>query len=1567
MKRGRRRVRAAALTVLVFGGVVIGGLLVATRTDAAGAIVLGAVGSRTNALIEADRVRIDHRGRVTMRGVRVRAPGVAGEAGRVFRADVLVADVDVRALLSGEVVLEGVLCEGGTLRVSQSVRDETFNLSGLSWTGGGGGSSMAMPAVIVEGCAIEIGEHAGLDYRMLRRLAVEGGIDPAVGVSGSPVPPGVGEGTAGGVAVPGAAFTVVGPTGEAFVIEGRMVGGALEVWAPGVELSSWPAEAVPGPLRGVVSELNPAGLLVLERLRFGEALTGEVRLEGVSLSVPGGLPGAERESLAADERGPVRAEGVSGVLRLTPTVHTAELRGVVEGTEVRVRGRAEHLSLQTAFSATLETGVIAVDRTDARLRALLPENGVETLDRFELLGLTVSARVGLSRAESGGPLVFDGLATVLGGEASWGEFPYLFGDVEGRIGFDNTGVTLVGLGGVRRETGASLRASGTFIGYGEDCEIDLTVVAGGVPIDETLLEAMPEDNADLTRQLFSVSRLRQLESDGVLTGSGTAAGLEAEAARLRGEMAAWSGGGGVSEVEMRRAGEALSSAEAGLARPRFALGGRVDVRVGVRRASVEPATGSRWSETLVVTIDRAGVLPEAFPYPLVATGVRVVIEDDIARLERGSFRGLSGGDIALEASFPTDDEAEREHPGRLSLTAGGVPIDPLLGGALAAAAGDDEARAQVRGVFERLGLDGTVGATAGLRFGDDPSVTARAELDGVRADPAAIEGAGGARLGLVRLRGDIEIDNRAAVLRVRGVALDAGAAGSSASGAVAAEGGGFVLESVVSFPEGMVDEIMGGGGGSADGGGGGGLSGAEFGISTAFEAEGISATTPFEHAIAALSPGVGVQLQGLRDGYRPTGRVDVSASLDGRLRAAEGLLPGLDLTVTVRDLEDVAFDLLGERVALSGATGAARLLTAGRPRVEFESLSASLSYGGAGAGVVTMDGTLPLSAGLAAQARLVLEGARVESAFVRAGLRAAAGERGSELVDGLNPSGGFDAALVISPLPRAAGAGVGEGGEGGEGNALGISPPAFVVGGEVRPRSLSFTLGDERVDLRGFEGLVRVSEGGVGSDELRGRGDGFAFTTRFEVQSGEEQTRVSVGGLEVAADRLSDDLRAVLPEAVLSAMDSMQVEVGGEMRLTSASGAWERTSAGRSFFSGSGRVAATGVSGEAGVRVENLDATVDFVAEFAEAAGGVDGGVGGGVRGGVGEGGEGVGVGGVEGRVSDWSMTVRGTRALVAGVEATGLQATVRGDASGLVLVPSFGADMHGGRLAGSGRVATEGGRASTGMTGRVGGAAPAPGMAAAVGQADGVRGGGGGGDGGTGGGGGGASRYLLEAKLSGVRLARVLDDLNDRVSSPGDDWDRGTLDADISLSGPLGEPSLRRGRGSAVISGGRVIDLPVVLPLLQFSNLQLPTGEPLSYADASFFIEGDTVAFERILVASGSLEVIAYGTAELPDLEIDLRAHSRASRGIPVLSRILEVVRDEFVTARVQGTLAEPRVSTDSFLGTRRFFATLLGVEETAQDRMFGEAFRRIRQTRERQPVRADPGDAIRRTDGGR
>ena len=81
-----------------------------------------------------------------------------------------------------------------------------------------------------------------------------------------------------------------------------------------------------------------------------------------------------------------------------------------------------------------------------------------------------------------------------------------------------------------------------------------------------------------------------------------------------------------------------------------------------------------------------------------------------------------------------------------------------------------------------------------------------------------------------------------------------------------------------------------------------------------------------------------------------------------------------------------------------------------------------------------------------------------------------------------------------------------------------------------------------------------------------------------------------------------------------------------------------------------------------------------------------------------------------------------------------------------------------------------------------------------------------------------------------------------------------GRLTASLALEGASGKPDARRGRGDVVVTGKDLYRIPVVLGMMQITNLSLPISSPFNSGIARYSLEGQKVSFEKIELRSDNM-----------------------------------------------------------------------------------------------------------------
>ncbi|MDX2117748.1 MAG: hypothetical protein SFY96_06150, partial [Planctomycetota bacterium] len=441
------------------------------------------------------------------------------------------------------------------------------------------------------------------------------------------------------------------------------------------------------------------------------------------------------------------------------------------------------------------------------------------------------------------------------------------------------------------------------------------------------------------------------------------------------------------------------------------------------------------------------------------------------------------------------------------------------------------------------------------------------------------------------------------------------------------------------------------------------------------------------------------------------------------------------------------------------------------------------------------------------------------------------------------------------------------------------------VTGTFLPTSLAFDAGGREVKFDRIEGLVEF-------DSVSGSFQNMIFAapqwsatatgTWYVPGDGSAAIKVEAG---ISGKAITPDLRALLPQNVESTLDELKLDVTREFNLPQlyVEASWERPDAKERASKDAalrspaqvlvtGAIDVKGMKAEVGVPVVDADGLLDFRIQRA---------------------------GSRSPMAYQFQAVFDSARA--ANVRMTDARLRIEsGTHADETFVPLLSANCHGGRVVGEFEIRPTG-----------------PGQ---------------------------PRRYNARLQMSGVRLNPMIDDITEALAQaagkepparPAGRDDSAIVDAGLTLGGMVGDDTSRRGRGFANVGGGEVLSLPVLLPLIQVSNLQIPTGQMLNLAQSSFYLQGPTVFLEEVSVFSDSVEILGFGTLSWPDLKLDLLFNSRSMGRVPVVSWFLEGLRNELVTTNVGGTLGEPKVSVSQFRETRAFLGRVFGAQPSAQERI--------------------------------
>ncbi len=653
--KGRRRWQRRVLALVVVLAVLLLLPTIVLRSGLATSYVLSRVESAIGAEVSASRLTIGSDATIVAEGVQVRVPGVAGPAGNLFEAERIEIVGTWGALLRSSEQFREVILTRPQLRVSRDKDAGTINLSGLRVPTSHEGDVVVPPRVVVHGGVVELGEHSGETFELLRTIRIEGTAQPA-------------EDEDGGYELAFTEAEVSGSGSDGLGLTGLITTEGVTLELNGLDLETWGPEHIPERFREVFALMRIEGGIPTASLRVAAdgSTEGVIELNGVSMNLP-----FDAEGKPAGRNEMVRLRNVNGRIEISDASTTADLRGLLGDLPSTVQLRYEGLEADAPFRCVIETRGFALE-SNPEILPLAPEIVKRRLADFSNPTATVDAKVTLERgnptAAGPGQIRVKGELAFRDGSAAFEGFPYRFTGMTGLARFDDEKIEIVSIEGVA-SSGAKLHASGTIIPPRSGSEVKIRVIIDDVPIDGMLLEAMGQRRREVVQMLCHAGSDDRLREMGLL--------------RLPGEQ---------------RAG-----------RP-FALGGVGSAVVDIYRP---PGEDSTYEERIEVRIPRLGMVPEPFPLPIVATDVVIVIEDGKATFSGGSFTGLDGGSATLDASV------DLSKPGDTGLTlridAKDIPANELLLAALPGGLDPEPDPRSPRSVLERLDVRGTIDCSALIR------------------------------------------------------------------------------------------------------------------------------------------------------------------------------------------------------------------------------------------------------------------------------------------------------------------------------------------------------------------------------------------------------------------------------------------------------------------------------------------------------------------------------------------------------------------------------------------------------------------------------------------------------------------------------------------------------------------------------------------------------------------------------------------------------------------------------------------------------------------------------------
>jgi hypothetical protein len=173
-----------------------------------------------------------------------------------------------------------------------------------------------------------------------------------------------------------------------------------------------------------------------------------------------------------------------------------------------------------------------------------------------------------------------------------------------------------------------------------------------------------------------------------------------------------------------------------------------------------------------------------------------------------------------------------------------------------------------------------------------------------------------------------------------------------------------------------------------------------------------------------------------------------------------------------------------------------------------------------------------------------------------------------------------------------------------------------------------------------------------------------------------------------------------------------------------------------------------------------------------------------------------------------------------------------------------------------------------------------------------------------------GPSRYTMDVVLNNADVRELARETDPSI--------QGNLTASLSLEGAWGDPASRRGRGDVLVTGKEMYRIPLILGLLQVTNLALPIAQPFHRGSVRYSLDGQRVNFDQIELRSDQMLMTGTGHLDFGTKQVRMTFVTDNANGIqlPFINDLLKGARNELLKINVKGTITQPKVET-SVMGT--------------------------------------------------
>lgn len=176
---------------------------------------------------------------------------------------------------------------------------------------------------------------------------------------------------------------------------------------------------------------------------------------------------------------------------------------------------------------------------------------------------------------------------------------------------------------------------------------------------------------------------------------------------------------------------------------------------------------------------------------------------------------------------------------------------------------------------------------------------------------------------------------------------------------------------------------------------------------------------------------------------------------------------------------------------------------------------------------------------------------------------------------------------------------------------------------------------------------------------------------------------------------------------------------------------------------------------------------------------------------------------------------------------------------------------------------------------------------------------------------------FAVAASLADAELERLAaDSAASLAGTAATQRYRGKVFGAIEVSGSRAGMHSLAGRGQLRLRDADIYELPVIVALLKVLRVKAPDRKAFSSSLVDFRVEGPHAYLDNIELSGDAISLVGNGEV---DMEGQMQMTFRSIMGdsetqLPVMKRVLGGASGQFMLVHVDGTLAQPDISTEAF-----------------------------------------------------